>query len=92
VVIGASFDTVDDNRVFAERQQFGYPLLSDVDHSVGARYEVVRAPDDQYAVFPLRISYLIDPTGVIRRAYRVSDVDGHADAVLADLARLGAAP
>ena len=90
-MIGASFDTIEDNRAFAELQAFDFPLLSDVKREVGALYEVVRAPDDQYASFPLRVSYLIEPMGVIRRAYWVTDVEGHADAVLADLARLGSA-
>jgi peroxiredoxin Q/BCP len=55
---------------------------------VGRAYEVVRADDDQYADFPMRVSYLIDPTGVIRRAYGVTDVADHAAAVLRDLATL----
>ncbi len=88
VVIGASFDTVEDNRAFATAQEFGFPLLSDLDRSVGRSYETARADDDQYAHFPLRISYLIDPSGVIRRTYTVADVSGHADEVLADLASL----
>lgn len=44
--------------------------------------------DDPYPDFPKRISYLIDPEGVIRRSYEVTDVDRHADEVLADLAAL----
>ena len=88
VVLGASFDTVEENRRFAEDQAFGFRLLSDVDRQVGALYHVTRAPDERYAAFPQRISYLIDPEGVIRRAYPVSDVQGHADEVLADLAAL----
>ena len=87
-MLGASFDTTEDNRAFAEAQEFGFPLLSDVDRAVGSAYETVRPPDDQFTTFPLRVSYLIDPTGVIRRTYAVSDVHGHADEVLADLARL----
>jgi peroxiredoxin Q/BCP len=88
VVLGASFDTVEENKTFADAQSFGFPLLCDVDRSVGAQYEVVRGADEPYPDFPLRISYLIDPDGVIRRSYEVKDVDGHADAVLADLAAL----
>jgi peroxiredoxin Q/BCP len=87
-VLGASFDTPEENRVFAEDQQFGFRLLSDVDRAVGTAYEVARPPDDQYASFPARVSYLIDPDGVIRRAYAVADVKTHADDVLADLAAL----
>ena len=55
---------------------------------MGALYGVVRPADDQYASYPRRYSYLIDPHGVIRRAYIVTDVAAHADEVLADLADL----
>jgi peroxiredoxin Q/BCP len=88
VVLGASFDTPEENRAFAEDQHFGFRLLSDVDRTVGAAYEVVRAPDAQYSDFPLRIAYLIDPEGAIRRSYEVKDVGGFAGEVLADLESL----
>ncbi len=74
--------------MFRDAQGFTYPLLSDLDRRVGRTYEVVRAADHQYANFPERFSYLIDPAGIVQRAYNVSDVAGHAAAVLADLAEL----
>jgi len=61
-------------------------LLSDPDKSVGATYEVLRDPDDKFADYPQRISYLIDPDGMIVKSYEVSDPGGHGAAVLADLA------
>jgi peroxiredoxin len=61
-------------------------LLSDVDRSVGTRYEVLRPADDQYPDFPMRIAYLIDPSGTIRQSYEVKDVAGFAGQVLSDLA------
>jgi len=88
MVLGVSFDTPTDNKAFAAAQEFGFPLLSDVDRAVGTRYEVMRDDDDQYVAFPRRLSYLIDPEGVIRRSYLVSDVAGHADEVLRDLSAL----
>jgi peroxiredoxin Q/BCP len=86
-VLGVSFDDPAENQVFATAEQFGFRLLSDPTRSVGELYEVVRDADDQYASFPKRISYLIDPGGVVRRAYAVTDVSVHAD-VLTDLRRL----
>ena len=91
VVLGASFDTVQGNLEFAEMQDFRFALLSDVDRSVGAAYEVVRTGDQRYAAFAERDSYLIDPEGVIRRTYSVSDVSTHADDVLRDLSTLSRA-
>lgn len=87
-MLGASFDTVEENKGFADAQGFAFRLLADTDRAVGTAYDVLRPPDDQYASMPKRISYLIDPDGVIRRAYEVADASAHADEVLADLAVL----
>ena len=62
--------------------------MSDVDRTVGAAYDVTRDPDDKFAGFARRYAYLIGPDGVIRKAYDVTDVASHADAVLADIERL----
>ena len=86
--MGASFDTPEENKAFAEAQAFDYRLLSDVDRKVGVLYEVTRPRDDDRANFALRIAYLIDPDGTIRKAYQVSDVSGFADEILADLQSL----
>lgn len=85
MVLGISFDTPPDNAAFRQRYGFPFRLLCDVDREVGAAYEVLRAPDDPFADYPKRISYLIDPEGTIVRAYEVTDPAGHAAAVLADL-------
>jgi thioredoxin-dependent peroxiredoxin len=88
-VLGASFDTVEDNRAFAEAESFGFRLLSDTERSVGRAYDATRPDDDPLAALPKRVSYLIDPDGVIRRSYTVTDTAGHAAEVLAELQRLG---
>lgn len=90
VILGASFDTPAENLAFADAQEFPFRLLSDVDRTVGAAYEVTRDAGDQYANYPRRLSYLIDPDGVIVRAYDVTDVAGHAQQVIDDLVALGA--
>ena len=90
MVLGASFDTVEENRRFAADQGFPFRLLSDPQRVTGRAYGVVRAEGDQYAAYALRHSFLIDPDGVIARVYDVADVNGHAAEVLADLQRLQA--
>jgi peroxiredoxin Q/BCP len=85
VVLGASFDTPEDNRAFADAEQFPFRLLSDEDQQVGDRYEVTRPSGDERAGYALRIAYLIDPAGNIRRAYEVTDTGGFAQQVLDDL-------
>jgi peroxiredoxin len=57
-------------------------LLSDVDRSVGAQYGVVRDSDDKYADYPKRVSFLIDPNGVVVQVWDVDDVAQHAADVL----------
>jgi len=53
----------------------------------GEAYEVARPADDKFAAFPRRYSYLIAPSGLVHRAYDVTDVAGHAADVLADIER-----
>ena len=88
MILGASFDTPDENRRFAAEQHFPFRLLSDEDRSVGRAYGVVRPEGDQYAAYARRFSFLIDPEGVIRRVYDVADVRSHAEQVLTDLQQL----
>jgi peroxiredoxin Q/BCP len=85
-----SFDPPEKNRAFAEKFGFPYRLLSDVDTSVGEAYETKRAPEEADPSRPKRRTYLIDPQGMIRKAYRVRDTAAHADEVLKDLASLRA--
>ena len=87
-VVGMSFDTPSENRAWADAQAFGFKLLSDEDHEVGRVYEVERDSDDQYAAFPLRVSYLVDPDGIIRKTFAVSGVADHATEVLQALGAL----
>ena len=87
-MLGASFDTTEENKAFCDAEGFPFRLLSDTDRSVGRRYEVTRPDDDAHAGYAMRIAYLIDPEGTIRRSYDVTDVEGFAGAVLSDLAAL----
>ncbi len=89
-MLGASFDTIEENRAFAEAENFGFRLLSDVDRTVGRVYGAARGDDDPLASLPKRVSYLIDPDGMIRRVYAVSDTAGHAAEVIVDLEQLRA--
>jgi len=90
-IVGMSFDPPEENKAWAEAQSFGFRLLSDVDHRVGRLFGVEREPDDQYSDFPLRVSYLVDPDGIIRKTYAVSGVEEHAVSVLSTLDELSRA-
>jgi peroxiredoxin Q/BCP len=81
-VVGVSFDTPADNAAFADKHQFGFPLLSDTDHAVAIAYGACSGPDARY---PDRVSFLIDEHGVTERVYDRVDPRDHPARVLADL-------
>jgi thioredoxin-dependent peroxiredoxin len=83
-LVGVSFDTPEDNRTFAEKNEFPFRLLSDVDRKVGEAYETKRAPEERSPTYAKRRTYLIDPEGRIVKAYRVTDIAGHPAQVLED--------
>ena len=85
-IVGVSFDPVEENRGFKELQRFPFRLLSDADRTVGEVYETKRYPEEPSPEWAKRRTYLIDPEGVIRKAYRVGDIPGHPGEVLKDLA------
>ena len=82
VVVGVSFDPVEDNSAFAKRFEFPFALLCDTDRKVGLTYGACDNPKAPYAE---RISYLIDEQGRILRVYPQVDPRIHAAEVLADL-------
>ena len=88
IVLGVSFDTVEENAAFAEKQSFPYPLLCDVNREIGISYG---ACDDTGAKYAKRISYLIDEQGKIAKAYPSVAPKEHPGQVLADLVDMGAA-
>lgn len=81
-VLGVSFDTVEENRAFAEKFDFPFKLLCDTKREIGLAYGAARTADEGHAK---RISYVIDEEGKILHAYAKVDPAGHLDSVLADL-------
>ena len=77
--MGISFDSVDDNRAFAEKFDFDFPLLCDTSRAIGLAYG---ACDDKDAGYAKRISYLIGPDGHVLKAYPDVDAARHPDEVL----------
>ena len=82
VVLGVSFDTVDENRAFAEKFHFPYLLLCDTERRLGMEYGACDSPT---ATNARRISYLIGPDRKIRKAYDKVQPAEHPTQVLADL-------
>jgi peroxiredoxin Q/BCP len=86
-----SFDPPHRNRTFAHTYRFGYPLLT-ASYDLGRVYGTKRDDDEEWADVPRRLSYLIDPAGRIRKAYRVLDPSQHPEQVLRDLHALREPP
>jgi peroxiredoxin Q/BCP len=69
-VIGVSFDSVEENRAFAEKFNFPFPLLCDTERKIGIAYGAADSPKDGYA---RRIAYVIDEGGRIAQAHAKVD-------------------
>jgi peroxiredoxin Q/BCP len=81
-VLGISKDSPDSHKSFRDKYNLPFDLLSDTYGSVS---------EDYYSGIsgnPTRISYLINPEGVIVKAYDKVDPIDHAKIVLADLKSL----
>jgi thioredoxin-dependent peroxiredoxin len=87
-IYGACFNSVAENKSFAEDEQFDFPLLADESMKVGQAYGVTREPDDSAVNKPRRVTYLIDPDQVVRQVYLVEDAGLHPEQVLLDLRAL----
>ena len=75
VVLGVSLDDEADNKAFAEKFSFPYPLLCDVNRQIALAYGAVKSKDDQYAS---RITYVIDQDGNIAEAIDKVDTKTHS--------------
>jgi peroxiredoxin Q/BCP len=73
-VIGVSFDSVAENRRFAEKFDFPFPLLCDTDRKIGVAYGAASSTKDEYAS---RIAYVIDEEGKIAQAHAKVDAAGY---------------
>jgi len=83
VILGASFDTAEDNAAFARKFSLPFPLLCDTDKSLALAYG---AADDRSARTPRRVSCLIDEQGRVLRYYAQVSAREHVGEVLQDLA------
>lgn len=74
-ILGVSLDTPAENKAFAEKFSFPFPLLCDAKREVSTSYHAVKGREDKYAA---RISYVIDGNGKIVEALEKVDVKSHA--------------
>ena len=78
--VGVSADKLPSQKRFAERNELSFPMLSDTTGSVLREYGV-----RGFLGFARRVSFLIDPVGIVRQVYTKVSPRGHADEILRDL-------
>jgi peroxiredoxin Q/BCP len=88
-IVGVSVDNVDSHKSFCTKEGLNFKLLADPNHSVVEKYGSVMEYNGM--TLAARNTFLIDPTGVIRKVYLKVNPQGHSDEVLADLQQLQAA-
>ena len=82
-ILGVSFDTVEENKAFAEKYAIDFPLLCDTTRAMGIAYGACARADAEY---PERITYVIDADGNVEYAEKVTDIEAHIHAASAHLA------
>ena len=80
-ILGVSFDTVEENKHFAEKFNFPYPLLSDPTRAMGAQYGA--AEPGATSGNAKRVAYIIGPDGKVRNAFPKVDTKTFAADMLA---------
>lgn len=78
-MLGISFDTAAENKAFAEKFGYTFPLLCDTTRTVGLAY---KACDDAHAAYAKRFTYVIGADGTIEQAIDTKDPGGQAAALL----------
>ncbi|MFA6099032.1 MAG: peroxiredoxin [Patescibacteria group bacterium] len=81
-VMGVSADSVGSHQKFSEKYHLPFDLLAD------PQYEIIKSYGANGLIFPKRVSFLIDPEGVIKKVYKSVKPAEHAEQVLKDLNEL----
>lgn len=81
-MLGISFDTPAENKAFAEKFQYTFPLLCDVDRKIALAYKACDDARDRYAK---RYTYVIGADGKIEQAIDTKDPGAQAEQLLKTL-------
>jgi peroxiredoxin Q/BCP len=83
-VVGVSTDKCGTLAKFRDKHDFQFVLLSDSEKEVATAFGTLK----DHGKSAERVTYLIDPEGVVQAVWPKVKVDGHADKVLARLREL----
>lgn len=79
-VVGISFDTAEQHAAFANQYSLPYPLVSDTDGRIAAKYGVTRLGGWISWLPPKRITFVIDKKGTVRHVIQSEfSIDRHID-------------
>lgn len=81
-VVGVSTDSVESHKKFEAKYSLPFTLLADPERVLVDAYHA------NGLLFPKRVSFLIDPQGIIRKIYKPVNPTTHAQDVLDDLLEL----
>ena len=81
-IVGVSADSVQSHTEWCTKDNLTFKMLADPDQTVIGAY------GSSAGKVAARNTFLIDPQGVIRKAYEVTDTEGFAAQVLTDLSAL----
>ncbi len=92
IIVGVSRDSLASHQKFAEAQSLPFPLLSDGEELLCKAFDVIQMKNmyGKKVRGIERATFLIDPAGMVREAWRKVKVKDHADVVLARLKELRA--
>ena len=86
-VVGISPDSIKSHNRFKEKAGIKFLLLSDPEKSVASEYGVFGEKKMYGKTYMgiIRSTFIIDPEGIVRRAYYNVKVKGHVEKVMEDL-------
>jgi len=83
VILGVSMQDEKSHQEFCAKESLTFKLLADTNKEVSEKYDSVM--NLGVAKLSARHTYLIDPTGVVRKVWTSVDVKTHSDDVLASI-------
>jgi peroxiredoxin Q/BCP len=88
-VLGVSILDEKSKAKFAKKYDLNFPLLADADHEIAEKYGVWQKKKRYGREYMgiVRTTYLIGPDGKVAKRWDKVNVEGHADAVLAEITK-----
>lgn len=86
-ILGVSKDSISSHKKFAEKYELNFPILSDEDHKIIEKYNAWGVKKFMGREFDgiKRMTYLIDPKGIVKKVYEKVNPLVHASEIIKDL-------